>query len=74
MKKIHKVAIKLKDGTVKTVPIGKQHKDINGGHGRRGFVTTSGDFVNRKQGAKIATKAGQTKVKTKNLHSTELKK
>lgn len=74
MSRIKKVAIKLKSGEVKTTKIGKQHKDINGGHGKRGFLTTSDKFVNRKTGAKIATKAKQTKVKTKNLHSHQLKK
>jgi hypothetical protein len=55
-------------------PVGKTHADIRKKDGKHGFITTDDKFVNRKQGAKIATKAKQTKTKTKNLHSTDLKK
>ena len=54
-------------------PVGKTHADIRKKDGKHGFITTDDKFVNRKQGAKIATKAKQTKKPTKNLHSTDLK-
>ena len=55
-------------------PVGKTHADIRKKDGKHGFITTDDKFVNRKEGAKIATKAKQTKTKVKSLHSTDLKK
>lgn len=66
MTKIKAVAIKA--------PVGKTHADIRKKDGKHGFITTDDKFVDRKQGAKIATKAKQTKKPTKNLHSIDLKK
>ncbi|UOF82039.1 hypothetical protein [Caudoviricetes sp.] len=73
MNKIKKVAVRKKDGEIKTTKIGNHHIDI-ASRGKRGFIDNNGKFVNRKEGAKIATKSGQTKEKTKNLHSSQLKK
>ena len=66
MKKIKAVALK--------VPVGTTHADIRKKDGKHGFITSDDKFVNRKEGAKIATKAKQTKTKVKSLHSTDLKK
>ena len=66
MKKIKAVALKAH--------VGKTHADIKKEDGVHGFITSDNKFVNRKEAAKIATKAKQTKTKTKNLHSTDLKK
>lgn len=66
MKKIKAVALKA--------PVGNTHADIRKKDGKHGFITTDDKFVNRKEGAKIATKAKQTKKPTKTLHSTNLKK
>ena len=76
-KRIKKVALQKKDGSTKTAPLGKRHADVkpkgSAARSKHGFIDSSDKFVNRKEGAKIATKAKQTKRKTKNLHSTELK-
>jgi hypothetical protein len=76
--KIEKVALKKKDGTVHTAPVGKRHADVkprgSAAKSKHGFIDSNGEFLNRSEAAKVATKAKQTKVKTKNLHSTELKK
>lgn len=66
MKRIKAVALKA--------PVGKTHEDIKKKDGVHGFITSDNKFVNRKEAAKIATKAKQIKNKTKNLHSTDLKK
>ena len=66
VKKIKAVALKA--------PVGNTHADIRKKDGKHGFITTDDKFVNRKEGAKIATKDKQTKKPTKNLHSTDLKK
>ena len=75
--KVEKVALKTKDGKVRTAPVGKRHADVkpkgSAARAQHGFVDSNGKFLNRKEGAKVATKAKQTKSKTKNLHSTDLK-
>ena len=75
--KIERVALKKKDGTVTSVKPGKRHADVkpkgSAARSKHGFVDSDGKFLNRKQAAKVANKAGQTKTKTKNLHSTDLK-
>ena len=71
-KGIAKVAIKSPAGKVSTAPIGKHHHDI-AAHGKHGFTTTAGAFVGRAEGAKIATRSGQTKEATKSLHSHQLR-
>jgi hypothetical protein len=77
MNKIEKVALKKKDGTIKTAALGKRHADVkpkgSAAKSKHGFIDSKGKFVSRTEGAKIATKAKQTKNKTKSLHSTELK-
>lgn len=70
--KITAVARKDKKGKVHTVPLGKQHKDIQA-KGRRGFVEDDGKFHERPQAAKVANKAKQTKKPVKKLHSEDLK-
>lgn len=81
MAKITKVAVKL-NGKVYAAPVGHTHQDIrkaNGlegkGRAQRGFITSTGAFVGREEGAKIALAAGQTKgtVTEGKLHSTDLK-
>ena len=76
--KIERVALKKKDGSVKSVPVGKRHADVkpagSAARSKHGFIDSDGKFLNRKEAAKVATKAKQTKSKTKNLHSTDLKK
>ena len=78
MKKIKKVALQKKDGSIATAPIGKRHADVepkgSAARSKHGFIDSEGNFLNRKEAAKVATKAKQTKTKTKNLHSTDLKK
>lgn len=66
LKKIKAVALKA--------PVGNTHADIRKKDGKHGFITSDNKFVNRKEGAAIATKAKQTKTKVKSLHSTDLKK
>jgi len=72
MAKIAKVAIKKPSGKVVSEPMGKRHVDLHTS-GQRGFVTTTGKFVNRTEGAKIANKANQVKSKVTHLHSEDLK-
>lgn len=70
--KIHRPAIKTEAGTVVVAKkAGLRHKDINA-EGRRGFVTDTGKFVNRGEGAKIAQKAGQVTGSVQSLHSHNL--
>jgi hypothetical protein len=73
MNRIKKIAIKDSEGKVKTAPIGKRHKDIPS-EGQHGFIDSKGKFIGRNEGAKIAKKAGQTKMKSKQLHSSNLDK
>lgn len=70
--RIAKIAVKTPAGKVVSAPIGKRHKDIPA-TGQHGFVTGSNKFVGRGEGAKIATRAGQTKQPTKSLHSHNLR-
>lgn len=72
MKKITKVAKKTKQGVVHTTKLGNVHADIPS-KGEHGFIASDGKFKNRKQGAKIANKANQSKTKVRKLHSTDLK-
>jgi hypothetical protein len=75
--KIERVALKTKDGKINTAPVGKRHADVKpkgrAARAQHGFVDSNGKFLNRKEGAKVASKAKQTKTKTKNLHSCDLK-
>ena len=75
--KIERVALKKKDGTINTAPVGKRHADVkpkgSASRSKHGFIDSNGKFLNRKEAAKVATKAKQTKNKTKSLHSVELK-
>ena len=70
--KIAKVAIKKPSGKVASEPMGLKHKDLHTS-GKRGFVTDSGKFVGRTEGAKIANKAKQSKTPVSRLHSEDLK-
>jgi len=72
MKHITRIAIKTPSGSIKTTPIGKHHDDLNA-EGRRGFMTSDKQFVNRTEATRIARKSGQTTVSTP-LHSHQLKK
>ena len=72
--KIVAVAKKEKSG-VKELPVGRRHKEIPG-DGKRGFVDSKGEFVKRKEAAKIAEKAKQEKRDSegvKKLHARDLK-
>jgi hypothetical protein len=72
--KIKKIAIKTPSGKVKTLPVGNHHADMHT-TGKRGFVTSEGEFVGRGEAGKIAKKAGQVKkMPTPKLHSSNLKK
>jgi hypothetical protein len=48
-------------------------KDIKDKDVKRGFVTNTGKFVDRKKAAKIAEKAGEVKKGIKKLHSHDLR-
>lgn len=48
-------------------------KDIKDSAVKRGFVTNTGKFVNRKKAAKIALAAGEIKKPVKKLHSHDLR-
>lgn len=61
-------AIKRLSGKVVT---GKNHHAI-GGEGKKGFLLSNGEFVNRTEAGKVARKAGQAKAKV--LHSHNLKR
>jgi hypothetical protein len=41
---------------------------------KRGFVTNTGEFVDRKKAAKIAKAAGEIKKRVKKLHSSDLRR
>jgi hypothetical protein len=70
--KIDRPAIKTRSGKVVRAPRkGMRHTEINA-TGTRGFVTTSGRFVGRVEGARIAKAAGQVGNATKRLHSEHL--
>ena len=71
MKKIKSAAIRSQEGKVAT---GLHHKDIEakGAKGTRGFVTTSGDFVDRSTAAKIASTAKQVPKGIHSLRSEQL--
>jgi hypothetical protein len=49
------------------------NKDIKDKDVKRGFVTNTGKFVDRKKAAKIAEKAGEVKKGIKKLHSHDLR-
>jgi hypothetical protein len=81
MEKIAKVALKL-NGKTYSAPVGSSHEEIRSEHalqgkgrGTRGFITSTGSFVNREEAASIAKRAGQTKrpVTDGKLHSSDLK-
>lgn len=71
VKKIVGPAIKMPCGRVVSKAIPAHHADLKA-KGKRGFVTTSGEFVNRAEGGKIARRAGQAKAQ--NLHSGDLER
>ncbi len=58
--RIARAAVK-KAGHVTSKPRPARHKDLGMAGGTKGFLTGSGRFVNRKQGAAIAKKAGQVR-------------
>ena len=69
---IESPAIRKPSGEV--VAGGPKHVDIPA-EGQRGFTTSQGDFVNRREGQGIAQKTGQTTTPEATfLHSEELKK
>jgi len=70
--KIHRPAIKTEKGIVVVAhKEGLKHVQIPA-EGKRGFVTDTGKFVNRGEGAKIAQEAGQVTKGVKSLHSEDL--
>lgn len=72
MLKVHRPAIKLPSGKVVVAPrAGMRHKEIDA-QGTRGFVTSTGEFVNRAEAAKIAIAAGQCPDTVTQLHSFDL--
>lgn len=72
--KIDRPAIKTPAGKVVRAPRkGMHHDDINAS-GKRGFVTNTGKFVGRSEGAKIAKAAKQVGSSVKSLHSRNLNK
>ena len=74
MKKVSKPAIKTPSGKVVTGRKGDHHKDI-GASGKRGFILSDGKFAGREEAGKVAVKAGQAKgMKSKKLHTSNLKK
>ena len=74
MKTVERAAVKTPTGKVIKAPVGGRHKDIKG-PGKEGFVLSDGKFVNRQDAGKIAKKSGQaTKMPTKHLHVSNLKK
>ena len=48
--------------------------DLKDKNVKRGFVTNTGKFVDRKKAAKIAKAAGEIKKPVKKLHSSDLRK
>ena len=70
MRKIVKAAIKDSSGKVTT---GDKHKNIPA-HGKEGFKTNDGKFIDRKEAAKVANKAGQTNGKVKTLQAHMIKR
>ena len=73
-------AIKEKNGKVDAAPSKawsheeiEVSKDIKDSAVKRGFVTNTGKFVDRKKAAKIAMKAGEIKKPVKKLHSHDLR-
>lgn len=77
MAKIKSAAIKKPSGKVVTKRPPARHKDVAAkdrktggtGQGKRGFVTTSGKFVNRQQAKKIT---GKPKRGKRGTHSEDL--
>ena len=78
--KIAEPALKEKNGKVDPAPSKawsheeiEVSKDIKDKDVKRGFVTNTGKFVDRKKAAKIAEKAGEIKKPVKKLHSHDLR-
>jgi hypothetical protein len=70
--KIHRPALKLASGKIVVAARpGLRHKDI-GSSGEHGFVTDTGKWVDRLEGAKIAKAAGQVGPEIQRLHSHDL--
>lgn len=68
MKKVISPAVRKPDGKIVK---GKTSHDAMKESGQRGFILSDGSFANRGKAAKVASKAGQAKVKK--LHSSDLK-
>ena len=78
--KIAEPALKEKSGKVDPAPSKAwSHSELEAAKGvkkkkvREGFLTNTGEFVDRKKAAKIAEKAGEVKKPVKKLHSTDLR-
>ena len=72
MLKIHRPARRQANGKVLVAPRpGMRHVEI-ADTGERGFVTSTGNFVGREEGAKIAIAAGQVPDTVQKLHSEDV--
>jgi hypothetical protein len=77
--KVSKPAVKEKSGKVVSETKAYSHSEIEKKAGRkknqdkRGFLLSNGEFVGRKEAAKVAKKAGEVKDPGKKLHSHELR-
>jgi hypothetical protein len=58
MCKITGIAVKLKDDTIKSAPIGNTH-NVFGDIGELGFINEKGNFLTRKEAFIIAVNNGQ---------------
>ena len=81
MRRIKAAAIKKPSGKVVTKKPPAHHVDVAAkdrkaggtGQGKRGFVTSGGEFVGRQEGKKIARKSGQARVRgRRGLHSQDV--
>ena len=71
MKRIVGPAIKTASSKVVAKPIPAHHADIKA-KGKKGFTTSTGEFVNRAEAGRVARKSGQAHAT--NLHSGDLDK
>lgn len=78
---ISRPALKEKNGKIDPAPSKawsheeiEVSKDIKDKNVKRGFVTNTGKFVDRKKAAKIAKAAGEIKKPVEKLHSSDLRK
>jgi len=81
VRRIKAAAIKKPSGKVVTKKPPAHHVDVAAkdrkaggtGKGKRGFVTSDGEFVGRHDGKKIARKSGQARVRSRRgLHSQDV--